>query len=123
MVLKMSSRIQVCMLLILTFCQICSVSALTNGLDASALQALKSEWTRFPENWKGSDPCGTNWVGITCNNNNHVISISLGNLNLEGKLSADISSLAELQILDLTSNSKLSGSLPSNIGNLRKLTT
>ncbi|KAL0747979.1 hypothetical protein Bca101_029981 [Brassica carinata] len=123
MVLKMSSRYQVCMLLILTFCQICSVSALTNGLDASALQALKSEWTRFPENWKGSDPCGTNWVGITCNNNNHVISISLGNLNLEGKLSADISSLAELQILDLTSNSKLSGSLPSNIGNLRKLTT
>ncbi|WZZ13364.1 hypothetical protein YC2023_106453 [Brassica napus] len=123
MVLKMSSRTEVCMLLILAFCQICYVSALTNGLDASALQALKSEWTRFPENWKGSDPCGTNWVGITCNNNNHIISISLGNLNLEGKLSADISSLAELQILDLTSNSKLSGSLPSNIGNLRKLTT
>ncbi|KAL0793896.1 hypothetical protein Bca101_065273 [Brassica carinata] len=123
MVLKMSSRIEVCMLLILVFCQICYVSALTNGLDASALQALKSEWTRFPESWKGSDPCGTNWVGITCNNNNQVIQISLGNLNLEGKLSADISSLAELQILDLTSNSKLSGSLPSNIGNLRKLTT
>ena len=99
MVLKMSSRTEVCMLLILAFCQICYVSALTNGLDgkyikimirliriqeylfllkigaASALQALKSEWTRFPENWKGSDPCGTNWVGITCTNDNHVISM------------------------------------------------
>ncbi|XP_018452299.1 leucine-rich repeat receptor protein kinase HPCA1-like isoform X2 [Raphanus sativus] len=123
MVLKMSSRIQVFMLLILTFCKFCSVSALTNPLDASALQALKSEWTRFPKNWKGSDPCGASWIGITCNNNNNVISISLGNLNLEGTLSADIASLAELQILDLTSNSNLSGSLPSNIGNLKKLTT
>ncbi|CAH2047391.1 unnamed protein product, partial [Thlaspi arvense] len=120
--LKMSSRIGVCMLLILLFFQICSVSALTNSSDASALLSLKSEWTRFPESWKGSDPCGTNWVGVTCSND-RVISISLGNLNLEGKLSADVSALSELQILDLTSNPKLSGPLPSNIGNLKKLTT
>ncbi|CAH2070532.1 unnamed protein product [Thlaspi arvense] len=79
-------------------------------------------WIQHIVCWKGSDPCGTNWVGVTCSND-RVISISLGNLNLEGKLSADVSALSKLQILDLTSNLKLSGPLPSNIGNLKKLTT
>ncbi|KAG7533610.1 Leucine-rich repeat [Arabidopsis thaliana x Arabidopsis arenosa] len=116
----MSSRTGVFMLLILFFFQICSVSALTNGLDSSALNALKAEWTSPPDGWEGSDPCGTNWVGITCQND-RVVSISLGNLNLEGKLPADISFLSELRILDLSYNPKLSGPLPPNIGNLGKL--
>jgi len=30
---------------------------------------MKAQWTRFPENWKGVDPCGSNWVGISCYNN------------------------------------------------------
>lgn len=108
------------MLLILLYFQNCSVSALTNGLDGSALQALKAEWTKAPENWEGADPCGTGWVGVTCSND-RVVSISLGNLNLEGKLSGDISALTELQILDLSYNTKLLGPLPSNIGDLKKL--
>ncbi|CAE6231332.1 unnamed protein product [Arabidopsis arenosa] len=86
----------------------------------SALKALKDEWTSPPDGWEGSDPCGTNWVGITCQNN-RVVSISLGNLNLEGKLQPDISFLSELRILDLSYNPKLSGPLPPNIGNLGKL--
>ncbi|CAA7037631.1 unnamed protein product [Microthlaspi erraticum] len=116
----MRSRIGTSMLLIFLFVQIYSVSALTNGLDASALQSLKAEWTRFPVSWEGSDPCGTKWVGITCSDD-HVVSISLGHLNLEGKLSWDITALAELQILDLSYNIGLSGSLPPNIGDLKKL--
>ncbi|CAN7005197.1 unnamed protein product [Brassica rapa subsp. trilocularis] len=36
---------------------------------SAALQAIKAQWTRFPENWKGVDPCGSNWVGISCYNN------------------------------------------------------
>ncbi|ESQ43695.1 hypothetical protein EUTSA_v10012589mg [Eutrema salsugineum] len=116
----MSSRIGAFMLLILLFFQTCSVSALTNGLDASALQALKAEWTTSPDSWEGADPCGTNWVGITCSND-RVVSISLGNLNVEGKLSADIAALPELQILDLSYNTGLTGPLPPNIGQLKKL--
>ncbi|WZZ20704.1 hypothetical protein YC2023_122091 [Brassica napus] len=103
------------MLLILLCFQFLSVSALTNGFDASALQALKADWTKYPENWVGADPCGTNWVGITCTND-RVVSISLGNLDVEGKLSSDIASLTELQILDLSYNTELTGPLPSNIG-------
>ncbi|CAN8306747.1 unnamed protein product [Cochlearia groenlandica] len=118
----MSSRTGAFMLLVLLLFQFfCSVSALTNALDASALKALKDEWTKFPENWEGFDPCGTKWVGITCSND-RVFSISLGNLNVEGKLSADIATLSELQILDLSYNTGLSGPLPSNIGELKKLT-
>ena len=37
--------------------------------DSAALQAVKAQWTRFPENWKGVDPCGSNWVGISCYKN------------------------------------------------------
>ncbi|CAH8306513.1 unnamed protein product [Eruca vesicaria subsp. sativa] len=116
----MSSRNGAFMLLILLGFQFFSVSALTNGFDASALQALKAEWTKYPESWKGADPCGTNWVGITCSND-RVVSISLGNLDVEGKLSSDIATLSELQILDLSYNIGLTGPLPSNIGELKKL--
>ncbi|KAL0734199.1 hypothetical protein Bca4012_010409 [Brassica carinata] len=86
----------------------------------SALQAMKADWTKYPESWKGADPCGTNWVGITCTND-RVVSISLGNLDVEGKLSSDIATLSELQILDLSYNTELTGPLPSNIGELKKL--
>ncbi|CAH8279077.1 unnamed protein product [Arabidopsis lyrata] len=117
----MSSRIGVFMLLILLFFQICSVSALTNDFDVIALQALKSSLTMPPRNWKGFDPCVNKWVGISCNND-RIVNISLGNLNLEGKLPAYITTLTELQTLDLTSNPNLTGPLPPNIGNLKKLT-
>ncbi|XP_010442449.2 PREDICTED: probable leucine-rich repeat receptor-like protein kinase At5g49770 [Camelina sativa] len=117
----MSSRTGAFMLLILLFFQISSVSALTNSIDAVALLALKSELAGTPKNWKGFDPCGANWVGISCSNG-RVVNISLGNLNLQGKLPADISTLSELMTLDLTSNSNMTGPLPPNIGNLKKLT-
>ncbi|CAN6810505.1 unnamed protein product [Brassica oleracea var. botrytis] len=73
-------------------------SSLKLIFHSAALQAMKAQWTRFPENWKGVDPCGNNWVGISCYNNK-VVSISLGNLNVEGKLGDSISALSELYIL------------------------
>ncbi|XP_013628285.1 PREDICTED: probable leucine-rich repeat receptor-like protein kinase At5g49770 isoform X1 [Brassica oleracea var. oleracea] len=121
----MSSRIGAVMLLIFLFFQFFSVSALTNGFDGAALQALKAEWTKPPSSWEGGDPCGTSWVGITCISDRVVsmsrLVLSLGNLNVEGKLSGDIAALSELQILDLSYNTGLTGPLPPNIGETKKL--
>ncbi|CAL9242880.1 unnamed protein product [Arabidopsis halleri] len=116
----MSSRIVVFTLLILHFFQCCSGSGLTNSGDTTLLLKVKKKFTRSPKSWKGSDPCRT-WVGITCNNS-RVVEISLVNLNVQGTLSASISFLSELEILDLTANPKLTGRLPPNIGELKKLT-
>ncbi|EOA14690.1 hypothetical protein CARUB_v10027977mg, partial [Capsella rubella] len=138
----MSSRTGAFMLLILLYFQICSVYALTNVLDSSPLKAVKDEWTTPPDGWEGSDPCGTNWVGIKCRND-RVISISLGNLNLVGNLAPDISFLSELEILyynlyahllvlsTILTNSLLrsrilvgcrfSGAIPDSIGSLKEL--
>ncbi|XP_038682114.1 probable leucine-rich repeat receptor-like protein kinase At5g49770 isoform X3 [Tripterygium wilfordii] len=43
-------------------------------------------------------------------------------MGLEGQLTGDISTLSELQTLDLSYNKGLTGSLPSSIGDLKKLT-
>ncbi|KAF3514899.1 hypothetical protein F2Q69_00002525 [Brassica cretica] len=130
----MSSRIGAFMLLIFLFFQILSVSALTNGVDGSALQALKAEWTKPPSSWEGADPCGTSWII------NSVVACcrSLGNLNVEGKLSGDIAALILVgcsftgqipesigqleQLIYLSLNlNQFSGTIPASIGRLSKL--
>nr|CAB3474616.1 unnamed protein product [Digitaria exilis] len=47
----------------------------------------------------------------------------LSSINLQGTLSNSIGQLSELVYLDLSSNSGLSGLLPTSIGNLKQLTT
>lgn len=89
--------------------------------EYSDFLGLKSlEWENIPPNWKGSDPCGTNWDGIDCTNS-RVTSISLSSMRLKGQLSGDIDQLSELQTLDLSYNKDLTGLLPQSIGNLKNL--
>ncbi|MCD9639307.1 hypothetical protein HAX54_023737, partial [Datura stramonium] len=45
----------------------------------------------------------------------------LASMNLKGEVSGDIEGLSELQILDLSYNRGLTGSLPQSIGNLKSL--
>ncbi|KAF3514268.1 hypothetical protein F2Q69_00000376 [Brassica cretica] len=63
--------------------------------DSAALQAMKAQWTRFPENWKRVDPCGSNWLGSPAT----ITKLFQWNLNVEGKLGEAISALSELHIL------------------------
>ncbi|CAN6805655.1 unnamed protein product [Brassica oleracea] len=37
-----------------------SLKLIFRFFHSAALQAMKAQWTRFPENWKGVDPCGSN---------------------------------------------------------------
>ncbi|XP_071696724.1 leucine-rich repeat receptor protein kinase HPCA1-like isoform X2 [Rutidosis leptorrhynchoides] len=90
--------------------------------DLVYLKALKDNWQNTPPNWVGSDPCEDKWDGIHCTDS-RVTSITLSSINLIGKLSGDIAQFSELQILDLSYNKGLTGSLTPDIGSLKKLTT
>ncbi|GLT56887.1 hypothetical protein SLA2020_299010 [Shorea laevis] len=116
----MEPRIQ--LLFLVVFIQACIITAVTDNHDVAALNSLKNIWRNLPPNWAGSDPCGDDWVGIRCTNS-RVSSIKLGSMGLEGQLSDHISSLTELQILDLSQNQGMTGPLPASIGNLKNLTT
>jgi Leucine-rich repeat (LRR) protein len=67
-----------------------------------------------PNNWfhEGSDLCS--FTGVSCNEDGHVISISLKKSGLSGAIPPDIGFLEHLQKLDLSDNS-LTGFLPSDL--------
>ncbi|XWS18045.1 hypothetical protein CRYUN_Cryun32bG0008500 [Craigia yunnanensis] len=107
-------------LLLVVFIQNYVLAATTDAQESSALRSLMNEWENVPPSWKGGDPCGDGWVGVGCTGS-RVTSITLANMNLVGGLSGDISTLSELQLLDLSYNNGLTGPLPTSIGNLKKL--
>nr|XP_043621505.1 leucine-rich repeat receptor protein kinase HPCA1-like [Erigeron canadensis] len=115
----MGERIGHLLLIILVFIQVWFSTAQNN--DFTAMRALKDAWDNTPPSWEGSsDPC-SDWEGIRCTNG-RVTTIKLASMNLKGRLTGDIAQLTELQILDLSYNKDLTGSLTSAIENLKKLT-
>ncbi|KAI3509168.1 hypothetical protein L1887_24218 [Cichorium endivia] len=106
-------------LLLVIFIQFCLATAQNN--DYTYLRALKDAWENTPPNWDDNpDPC-SGWDGITCKNG-RVISITLASMDLTGTLTGDIWQFSELEILDLSYNQGLIGSLVPAIRNLKKLT-
>ncbi|XP_024455809.2 leucine-rich repeat receptor protein kinase HPCA1 [Populus trichocarpa] len=107
---------------ILTFLLVASFQIYTEtyGDDFTVMSILKDAWENTPRNWVGADPCGGKWEGISCHNS-RVTSITLAAVGLTGELSGDISSLSELEVLDLSDNTGLNGTLPPSIVNLKKL--
>ncbi|KAM7251616.1 hypothetical protein ACFE04_023499 [Oxalis oulophora] len=93
----------------------------TYSADLVVLNSLKNTWDNLPPNWSGNDPCGDHWDGIGCTGN-RVTSITLASMGVKGQLSGDISDLTELQLLDLSYNNDLKGTIPNSIGDLKKLT-
>ncbi|KAK9669757.1 hypothetical protein RND81_13G152600 [Saponaria officinalis] len=97
------------------------VAAQADSQDYVALTALTKDWGNLPLSWTGADPCGSGWEGIACKNS-RIVTITLSSVGVTGQLTGDLVSLTELQILDLSYNTGLTGSLPSSIGKLTKLT-
>ncbi|KAG9443445.1 hypothetical protein H6P81_014785 [Aristolochia fimbriata] len=99
------------------------VYGVTDSQDAAVVLSLKKSWRNVPPSWENSsDPCGEGWEGISCTET-RITSLRLSSIRLSGIISPDIEGLSELQSLDLSFNTNLTGTLPPSIGNLKNLKT
>ncbi|GFP82114.1 brassinosteroid insensitive 1-associated receptor kinase 1 [Phtheirospermum japonicum] len=64
------------------------------------------------------NPC--TWFHITCNGDNRVTRVDLGNSNLSGHLVPELGKLEHLQYLELYKNN-IQGTIPTELGNLKSL--
>ncbi|KAJ4818016.1 Receptor kinase-like protein [Rhynchospora pubera] len=100
-----------------------SLTKTTSNTEGDALYALKNS-LKDPGNvlqsWDNTlvNPC--TWFHVTCDSNNFVIRVDLGNAQLSGSLVSQLGQLKNLQYLEMYSNS-LSGTIPSELGNLTNL--
>ncbi|KAK9070736.1 hypothetical protein SSX86_011138 [Deinandra increscens subsp. villosa] len=116
----MERSIRLCLMIF--SCQVLVVTAVTDPNDLSVLNAVKSSWQNLPPDWKGSDPCASNWEGINCTDS-RVTTLVLAGMGVETDDVGDIPSLSMLQYLDLSNNKGIKAILPPSIQNLKNLTT
>ncbi|KAG0605155.1 hypothetical protein M758_9G035800 [Ceratodon purpureus] len=107
-----------------SFAPLPSASAGTLWSDVNALHGLVQGWNATPglsQNWTwGSDPCLNNWTGVSCFQES-VTSLRLDQFGIIGTLSPSIGQLKNLQFLNLQNNPGLTGPIPKEIGQLRRL--
>ncbi|KAI3448162.1 hypothetical protein Pfo_004827 [Paulownia fortunei] len=98
-------------------------STLATNTEGNALHALRtrlSDPTNVLQSWDPTlvNPC--TWFHVTCDSNNHVVRLDLGNSNISGTLGPELGELKHLQYLELYRNS-IGGEIPKELGNLEKL--
>ncbi|XP_021669885.2 leucine-rich repeat protein 1 isoform X3 [Hevea brasiliensis] len=99
------------------------VSVANGNSEGDALYTLRkslSDPDNVLQSWDPTlvNPC--TWFHITCNQDNHVTRVDLGNSNLSGHLVRELGKLEHLQYLEVYKNN-IQGSIPSELGNLRNL--
>lgn len=96
------------------------VSGNSEGDALFALRKSLKDPDNVLESWDPNlvSPC--TWFHITCNSDNHVTRVDLGNSNLSGHLVSDLGKLEHLQYLELYKNN-IQGTIPSELGNLKSL--
>ncbi|XP_050363912.1 leucine-rich repeat protein 2-like [Argentina anserina] len=97
--------------------------ALSTNSEGNALHALRSrlnDATNVLQSWDPTlvNPC--TWFHVTCDADNHVIRLDLGNSNISGSLGPELGQLKHLQYLELYRND-IGGKIPKELGNLKNL--
>ncbi|XP_073283135.1 leucine-rich repeat protein 2-like isoform X2 [Primulina huaijiensis] len=98
-------------------------STVCTNSEGNALHALRirlSDPTNVLQSWDPTlvNPC--TWFHVTCDSNSHVIRLDLGNSNISGSLGSELGELKHLQYLELYKNN-IGGQIPDELGNLEKL--
>lgn len=100
-----------------------SQSSVSSNSEGDALYALRkslSDPDNVLQSWDPTlvNPC--TWFHITCNQDNRVTRVDLGNSNLSGHLVPELGHLEHLQYLELYKNN-IQGTIPAEFGNLKSL--
>ncbi|XP_061948576.1 BRASSINOSTEROID INSENSITIVE 1-associated receptor kinase 1-like [Populus nigra] len=99
------------------------VVRVSSNVEGDALNSLKTNLldpNNVLQSWDATlvNPC--TWFHVTCNNENSVTRVDLGNANLSGQLVTQLGVLSNLQYLELYSNN-ITGQIPDELGNLTNL--
>ncbi|XP_076909296.1 BRASSINOSTEROID INSENSITIVE 1-associated receptor kinase 1-like [Bidens hawaiensis] len=102
------------------FILVLKVSGNAEGDALNALKTQLSDPNNVIQSWDATlvNPC--TWFHVTCNNENSVTRVDLGNANLSGQLVPQLGQLTNLQYLELYSNN-ITGHIPNELGNLTNL--
>ncbi|CAL9127579.1 unnamed protein product [Musa acuminata var. zebrina] len=99
------------------------LSRVLANLEGDALHSLRTNLNDPNNVLQSWDPTLVNpctWFHVTCNNENSVIRVDLGNAALSGQLVPQLGQLKNLQYLEIYSNN-ISGTIPVELGNLTNL--
>ncbi|XP_026393489.1 leucine-rich repeat protein 2-like [Papaver somniferum] len=115
----MDIRLVLCLAtLLLSF--VSTISTNSEGNILHGLRTRLSDPNNVLQSWDPTlvNPC--TWFHVTCDSNNHVIRLDLGNANISGSLGSELGQLQHLQYLELYKNN-IYGKIPKELGDLKSL--
>ncbi|XP_057542010.1 leucine-rich repeat protein 1-like [Amaranthus tricolor] len=108
---------------VLLFAFSITISAVNGNHEGDVLASWKTmlnDPNNVLQSWDPSlvNPC--TWFHVTCNADNSVVRVDLGNAGLSGTLSPNLAQLSNLEYLEVYQND-LTGKIPPEFGNLTSL--
>ncbi|KNA12627.1 hypothetical protein SOVF_124330 [Spinacia oleracea] len=98
-------------------------SSVCNPNDKKALLDIKHHFNNVPafNTWDPNTDCCNNWSGVvSCDKHGHVTTLDLSSYNLTGSIPSSLGQLRKLQTANLHTNN-LSGHIPSFFGYMNNL--